>query len=490
MADLWPGMSAGAPNPNYNPNTAFLPPAGQTTPNSYVTYNGGQGGQGGTPIYGISTTIPNTGGGSTTTPLTPGQANPYTASSVMNTATGQATNLAPAPTTNPITPTLPVDQAKSILPVVPTKPLEAQPTLPDETWNQINQSPIPQIPGDYGQGSGLDQVNWALQQRKSIYDTYKKYGITPSMEEVNWQLSHNPDINSIDQSIMSAVKSGADTRGKMPATVNPNTAQTPPGLPTVPHQNPLEADVAKNLGLSPEEVKDQEAIDAKTANLKSFDTSVTGVNNAIAEQPIAQGFVTGQQTAVNRASALTRQGITNDIQTLQQQLATAQAKRIAALDASKFALERQDTKDAQARQDAKDAQARADKLAQKDVKFETFNGQDWQLTYDSNGNLIDKTALGSTKTSGSGGGGTAKLTDSSGEPIVNPELANSKLTTQEETTAYNNIMRATAILSGKVNSGEYTIDQAVDEIYYQKIKGSVTYGNYYSKEYIRQSIMG
>lgn len=493
MAELWPGFSAGVPNPNFNPNTSFLPTSPSSASGAYVTYNGGQGGQGGTPIYGISTTMPTTSGGTTTIPITPGAANPTTSGSVYNPTTSSFTNPASGysgavangsavptvPTNTQTTPVTPKVPEIPILPEVPkVQDLTKDSTLNTDAWNKINESPIPQIPAEYGQGSGMSQVDWALQHRKNIYDAYQKYGITPSAEEVNWQLAHSANIGAIDQSIADAVSSGRDTRGKMPQNITTAPKQnTTPGLPAVP--NTLESDYAKNLVPSSDEVTTQNMLDNIIASKE------LGIQ-AVSEQPIAMGFITGQQSAIEkRASA---QSIP-----LSQKLARLQAQRVAALDASRFALERSDKQTASAKEEARYQQERTDKLAQRKVKFETFNGQNWQLTYDSNGNLIDQKPMGSAYKASSGGGGSTpstKLTDSNGEPITNPSLAEGKLTSQEEKTAYNNLVRATAILSGKVNNGEYTIDQAVDEIFYQKIKGSITYGNLFTKKDIRKSIMG
>lgn len=82
------------------------------------------------------------------------------------------------------------------------------------TLDEVQQSAIPALPTDFGAGEG-DLATWALNQRQAIYQTYQKYGITPSIDEVNWQLTHNKSIANIDASIRDAVTSGRDTRGNL-----------------------------------------------------------------------------------------------------------------------------------------------------------------------------------------------------------------------------------------------------------------------------------
>lgn len=83
----------------------------------------------------------------------------------------------------------------------------------------------------------------------------------------------------------------------------------------------------------------QIALDAK---LKAFDQGAGQDQLNVEGQPIAHGFITGQQAALQKQSALNRTGITNDEQTLTQRLALAQQRQQSALDVSKFNLDRQD----------------------------------------------------------------------------------------------------------------------------------------------------
>ena len=76
----------------------------------------------------------------------------------------------------------------------------------------------------------------------------------------------------------------------------------------------------------------QAALDAK---LRAFDQSSGQMQLNVEGQPIAQGFISGQQAAIAKQSALDRTGITNDQQTLQQRLATAQARQQSAIDVAK-----------------------------------------------------------------------------------------------------------------------------------------------------------
>jgi len=94
------------------------------------------------------------------------------------------------------------------------------------TIDEVQASPIPPLPQGYGQGSGMSPVDWALQHRQNIYQAYQEYGITPSIDEVNFQLQNNPNIDSIKASIREAVASGQDTRGTMPVTESQSIAET------------------------------------------------------------------------------------------------------------------------------------------------------------------------------------------------------------------------------------------------------------------------
>lgn len=260
----------------------------------------------------------------------------------------------------------PADLSRQGLPVTPESAQGVGATIPTAQGGvpaspnalaDIQASPIPPLPQGYGEGSGMDKATWAVKHRENIFNAYQKYGITPSADEVNWQLTHNPDINSIEASIAQAVQSGADTRGK--PTAPSTTAPTAPtgvagGTPAVPNQ--LEEEYKKNLVPSADEVATQNQLNNIIAGKELGLTSV-------AEQPIAMSFITGQQSAIERRAA---------IQTipLAQKLALEQAKRVAALDASKFALERQDIRDKTAREMVQKEADRITKLEEKKLEIQ------------------------------------------------------------------------------------------------------------------------
>lgn len=95
-------------------------------------------------------------------------------------------------------------------------------------------------------------------------------------------------------------------------------------------QSDLEGQYAALLGKSPEEIAAQKAIDDQNNAMR------TGQAN-LAEQPIGMQFISGQQKSLEDRN-------TNLQIPLAQQLANAQQKRQASLDAIKFSLERDDKK--------------------------------------------------------------------------------------------------------------------------------------------------
>lgn len=109
--------------------------------------------------------------------------------------------------------------------------------------------------------------------------------------------------------------------------------------PALPNISELESTYQSNLNLSPEEMAAQGELD------RVQDSFRQGYQN-IQDQTIPMEFITGQQQSLeNRAQ--------NTAQTLQARLAQAQAKRMAALEASKFALERADKATAAAKEETK-----------------------------------------------------------------------------------------------------------------------------------------
>lgn len=95
----------------------------------------------------------------------------------------------------------------------------------------------------------------------------------------------------------------------------------------------------KDLQASPEEGTVNSQLTALDAQLRGFDKSANQRQLDAEGQPIAQGFISGQQSAMAKQAAIDRQGFTNDQQTLQQKLALLQAKRQSAVDIDKAQLD-------------------------------------------------------------------------------------------------------------------------------------------------------
>jgi len=132
--------------------------------------------------------------------------------------------------------------------------------------------------------------------------------------------------------------------------VDPNMQEQTYEEKIQPYTNPYEKQYEKLLNPSKDETNYQKQMDALEAQLRSFDNSVDSQNQTVSEQPVAQGFISGQQAAISNRAAIDRQALSNNQLTLQQKLATAQAQRMASLDAVRFNLERADK--AQSRQDS------------------------------------------------------------------------------------------------------------------------------------------
>ena len=151
--------------------------------------------------------------------------------------------------------------------------------------------------------------------------------------------------------------------------INPDTGSiTPASIPATPVVPEVSAydlaakDVEKYSQLSDEEIKAQEELNKISESLRQ------GYQGE-GERAIPLGFITGRQSALEtRAAGLA--------QPIQARAALAQAKRIAALDASKFRLE-QETKKIE---------------AEKSTKQEGFTLSAGQKRYDSKGNLIASSA--------------------------------------------------------------------------------------------------
>jgi len=113
---------------------------------------------------------------------------------------------------------------------------------------------------------------------------------------------------------------------------------------TKPYINPYEKEYSKLMNPSSEENDYQKQMSILEEQLRSFDTSLAGRNQDVAEQPVAQGFISGQQEAISNRAAIDRQQFLDKEKTLTERLALSQSKRQASLDAVKFNLERADTR--------------------------------------------------------------------------------------------------------------------------------------------------
>jgi hypothetical protein len=116
------------------------------------------------------------------------------------------------------------------------------------------------------------------------------------------------------------------------------TPYTPPQIDTS-RLSSLEQQFQQNLGLSPEEQQAQ-------TEYQNFQNSFQQGQQGIRDKVIPMQFITGQLESQARTAAL------QEIP-LQQKLAMAQAKRQAALEASKFALSREDERVRQMKDDAR-----------------------------------------------------------------------------------------------------------------------------------------
>lgn len=125
---------------------------------------------------------------------------------------------------------------------------------------------------------------------------------------------------------------------KPAGTIPPVPPPVPP-TPPVPAPNPLfsipeyesaKSEYAKALPLTPEEISNQEAINALDASIR---TGITGE----ADRPIPLQFITGRQKAIEQ------RGLALEAP-LQAKAALMQAKRLASLESSKFKLEQESGK--------------------------------------------------------------------------------------------------------------------------------------------------
>lgn len=292
-------------------------------------------------------------------------------------------------------------------PTTPTGTAEQPVAAPTgNTLDEIQASPIPPLPAGYGEGSGLDPANWALQHRQNIFNAYQKYGITPSAEEVNWQLTHNPDINSIEQSIAQAVSSGQDTRGKMPTGSEADTkASSVIKSITSPDANGQEkslADMVKELGESmglPDITKAiQDVEDKMGAEIQSINE-----NPWLSEAERSKRVqLTEAKYEAKKNALVERLKLENDV--------VAQAIKYYESDRAykkeilfkQLDLQQKDID----RQLALEKEARATKTT-----FQNIGGREIMIVTDNQGKIVSQTDLGmSGSPKSSGGGGGASVT--------------------------------------------------------------------------------
>lgn len=95
--------------------------------------------------------------------------------------------------------------------------------------------------------------------------------------------------------------------------------------------------------INPEELSTQEDVDKLIEQARKIQQSFRLGYQNIQEQPIAMEFITGQQRSLENRLANTLTGLGATAEPLEQKLARMQAKRTAALEASKFGLTRADT---------------------------------------------------------------------------------------------------------------------------------------------------
>jgi len=166
-----------------------------------------------------------------------------------------------------------------------------------------------------------------------------------------------------------------------PQQFAPSQSSQAPSLPSQaptpsPYQSPqtsaLEQALIEALKPSSEETSLQQQQTALEEQLRNLNLGQQQTNLNLAGQPIAKPFITGQQAAVAQQYGIDRQAVSSQQQTLQQQLANVQARRQAALDVSKFGLERADRAGEIARQDStRQAEIeRQDRIRQEDIARE------------------------------------------------------------------------------------------------------------------------
>jgi len=185
-----------------------------------------------------------------------------------------------------------------------------------------------------GKGEGQDQANVDYATKNFGYKYTPNTPVAPTTPVGPEMITgYDPSGNPVQVERGKYVPGISLTPPATPAT--PPVTNTPapaiPEVPASPYDTPeynAASEAYQNaLKLSPEEIANQEALDRLNA---SFATGQTETSN----QAIPMEFITGQNKAIeDRALALA--------QPIQAKAALLQAKRLASIDASKFALEQE-----------------------------------------------------------------------------------------------------------------------------------------------------
>ena len=298
----------------------------------------------------------------------------------------------------------------------PTGNPTEQNNVAGNTLEDIQASPIPPLPAEYGQGSGLDQANWALQHRANIFAAYQKYGITPSAEEVNWQLTHNPDINSIDSSIAQAVQSGQDTRGTMPEGNKAQTDVQAQADTTISNITSTDANgQIKPLADVVKEFADSMGLTDISDQIQAVTDAEADAEMAINENPWLSEAERSKRVQLSAAKFKAKKNALIDRLKLEQDV-VAQAVDYYEKDRE---FKRQTTKDAlkQKNIEMDDMIAMQKEANATSTSFQNIGGREVMITYDKQGNILSQTDLGMSGSPKSSGGGGSATTPSSSSTI-------------------------------------------------------------------------
>lgn len=218
--------------------------------------------------------------------------------------------------------------------------LQVQPGMPGPRMQPAVQGPRiqPAISGVKVQPSvgGVPQINPANppapQQSYGFTDgtAYNAQGQQTQAPQITPEQYATAMHVALNTPVPGSASNNTGSLGTGNPTIEP--ANIPSTQPVQPSLSKYEQDVRDAMGLSPEEVTANEELNRLRESTKLGFYGKEGQGRGI---PLE--LVRGQQEKLLQQAELTQQ-------TLQQKLALAQAKRTAAFDASKFALERQDKK--------------------------------------------------------------------------------------------------------------------------------------------------